>query len=82
MQSERSPATLRAGIMPRRRQSLTKSVRDRASEKPRSAKDMAARVTALEDICTSMKCTLDVQLKRIAAIQAHLDHVTAKVSGR
>ena len=82
MQSEPSPATLRAGIMPRRRQSLTKAVRDRASEKPRSAKDMAARVTALEDMCASMKCTLDVQFKRIAAIQAHLDHVTAKVSGR
>jgi len=43
---------------------------------------MAARVTALEDICASMKCTLDVQFKRIAAIQAHLDHVTAKFSGR
>jgi len=43
---------------------------------------LAARVTALEDMCASMKCTLDVQFKRIAAIQAHLDHVTAKVSGR
>ena len=40
------------------------------------------RVAALEDICADMKRTLDVQFKRIAAIQAHLDHVTAKVSGR
>ena len=70
-------------MMPRRRQSLTKAVRDRASEKPRSAKDtLVERVTVLEDICASMKCTLDVQFKRIAAIQAHLDHVTAKFSGR
>ena len=69
--------------MPRRRQSLTKSVRDRASEKPRLAKDMlAVRVAALEDICADMKRMLDVQFKRTAAIQAHLDHLTAKVSGR
>ena len=69
--------------MTRRRQSSIKSVRDRASEKSRLPNDrLAVRVAALEDICASMKCTLDVQFKRIAAIQTHLDHVTAKFSGR
>ena len=69
--------------MTRRRQSSIKSARDRASEKSRLPNDrLAVRVAALEDICADMKRMLDVQFKRTAAIQAHLDHITAKFSGR
>ena len=69
--------------MSSRRQSPTRSVRDEASEKPRLSIDrLADRVAALEDICASMKRTLDVQFQRTAAIQAHLDHLTAKFGGR
>jgi hypothetical protein len=36
------------------------------------------RVAALESALDEMRTALDVQFKRIAAIQAHLDHISAK----
>jgi hypothetical protein len=40
------------------------------------------RVAVLEDTCSEMKRTLDVQFQRIAAIQAQLDHIAARLSER
>ena len=67
----------------RRRQSSTQYVRDNASDGPCVVEgSLDVRVAALERVCGEMHQTLDVQFKRIAAIQAQLDHLAAKVTGR
>jgi hypothetical protein len=64
-----------------RPQSPTKPVRDRARDNARRL-PTADRLAVVEEICAETKRTLDVQFTRIAAIQAQLDHLAAKLSGR
>jgi len=70
--------------MARRRHSSTKPVRDRAADDGVrvTASVLADRLVVLEGMCEEMKHALDVQFHRIAAIQAQLDHMVAKVTGR
>jgi hypothetical protein len=68
----------------RRRQSSTTPARDRASNDARGmpSVDLARRLGVLEESFADMKRTLDVHFQRMAAIQAQLDHLAAKISGR
>jgi len=66
----------------RRRQSSTQSVRDNASDGTNADTTLDVRVAALERICGEIKRMLDTQFQRIAAVQAQLDHLAAKVTGR
>ena len=68
----------------RRRQSSTKPVKDHAADDALTvaAGGLPERIALLEGMCGDMRRTLDVQFKRMAAIQAQLDHLAAKWSGR
>jgi hypothetical protein len=61
-----------------RRQSSQKSPRTGAHENGPST---SARLADIENAIHDIRATLDVQFKRIAAVQAQLDHLAAKVSG-
>jgi uncharacterized coiled-coil protein SlyX len=41
---------------------------------------LARRLAALESAIKELRQTLDVQFKRITAIQAHLDHVSSRLT--
>jgi hypothetical protein len=63
--------------------------RQRSTSEPRSrAKDSddgspeSDRLARVEAAILDIRTTLDVQFKRIAAVQAQLDHLAAKISGR
>ena len=67
-----------------RKRSATK-LRERAADMPRRGPrtaDLELQVGALRDVVSDMQRTLDTQFQRIAAIQAQLDHLTAKREGR
>jgi hypothetical protein len=69
--------------MPGRRHSSTKTIRDRARDgQPASLDDIINRLAVVERGNLDTRKTLDAQLQRIAAIQAQLDHLAAKMSGR
>jgi hypothetical protein len=63
--------------------------RQRSASEPRSrAKDArdeplaSDRLVRVEAALDEMRTTLEVQLKRITALQAQVDHLAAKVRGR
>ncbi len=67
--------------LPTRRRSTLQRVRASASEAHKSL-ELEHRVSRLEVIVKELRATIDVNLKRMAAMQAELDHVDAKLKGR
>jgi len=69
--------------MTRRRSSVSKP-RAHARDAGRSARDtkpsVAPRIVALEKAVTEIRQALDTQVKRTAALQAHLDHVASRLT--
>ena len=69
--------------MTRRRSSVSKP-RAHARDAGRTARDtepnIAPRVAALENAIQEIRQTLDTQIKRTAALQAHLDHVASRLT--
>ena len=69
--------------MTRRRSSVSKP-RAHARDGSRTARDMepniVPRLAALEKAIREIRQTLDTQVKRIAALQAHLDHVASRLT--
>jgi len=69
--------------MTRRRSSVSKP-RAHARDASRTARDMepniVPRLAALENAIREIRQTLDTQVKRIVALQAHLDHVTSRLT--
>ena len=66
-----------------RRNHSAKPPRDRAHDSRAPERDdLSSRVHALETLCRDLRGGMDVQSKRIAALQAHLDHLAAKFANR
>jgi hypothetical protein len=63
------------------RQQSTAEPRSRARDTRAAARSLD-RLARIEAALDEMRITLDVQFKRIAAVQAQLDHLAAKVGGR
>jgi hypothetical protein len=74
--------TLRPFMPRRRRQSTAAVTRDRASDEPASVPALTNRLRTLETVCAEMREAMDAQLKRIIGLQAHIDHLSAKIAGR
>ena len=69
--------------MPSRRSTVLKpraSARDSSRAMREAESNLAPRLTALESAIQELRQTLDVQHKRITAIQAHLDHLSSRLS--
>jgi hypothetical protein len=69
--------------MPNRRSTALKpqaSARDSSLARREAESNVAPRLAALESAIKELRQTLDVQHKRITAIQAHLDHVSSRLS--
>jgi uncharacterized coiled-coil protein SlyX len=67
--------------LPNRRRSTLQRVRATAPEAHKSF-ELEQRVSRLETIVKDLRATIDVMSKRMAAMQAELDHVAAKLKGR
>jgi uncharacterized coiled-coil protein SlyX len=69
--------------MTRRRSTVFKP-RAHARDAGRTARDLepkvAPRLTSLENTIKDIRQTLDMQGKRIAALQAHLDHLSSRLT--
>ena len=67
----------------RRRQSTQKAVRERAAERGRAKLDATVeqRLAQLSSRLNDLEQTLQAQSKRTAALQAHIDHLDAKIRG-
>jgi uncharacterized coiled-coil protein SlyX len=69
--------------MPSRRSTILKpraSARDSSLARREAESNIAPRLTALESAIKELRQTLDVQHKRITAIQAHLDYLSSRLS--
>ena len=69
--------------MPSRRSTVQKpraSARDSSRAVREAESNLAPRLTALESAIQELRQTLDVQHKRITAIQAHLDHLASRLA--
>jgi hypothetical protein len=69
--------------MTHRRSSVSKP-RAHARDAGRTVRDtkpnVAPRIAALENAVREIRQALDTQLKRTAALQAYLDHVTSRIT--
>ena len=69
--------------MPSRRSTVLKpraSARDSSLARRGAETSIAPRLTALEREIKELRQTIDVQHKRITAIQAHLDYLSSRLS--
>jgi hypothetical protein len=69
--------------MTSRRSTVSKArahARDGGPLKAQGEPNIAPRLTALENAIKEIRQTLDTQVKRIAALQAHLDHVSSRLT--
>lgn len=63
----------------RTRRSSSSSNRSTSRDQPsRDTPELESRLAALEVVVAELRRSLDVQFKRISALQAHLDHLSAK----
>jgi prefoldin subunit 5 len=66
------------------RKKSAEPMREYAAEKPSrdpTTAELALQIAALQDAMRDVQKHLDTQFQRIAAIQAQLDHLTAKHGG-
>jgi len=69
--------------MPPRRSSVSKPhahARDASRSARDSERDITSRLTALENATREIRQTLETNVKRIAALQAHLDHLSSRLT--
>ncbi len=69
--------------MTRRRSTVSKArahARDGGALESQAEPNIGPRLVALEDAIKEIRQALDVQFKRIAALQAYLDHVSSRLT--